>query len=816
MQSLIHQETFHPEHQAILITIADAFMKLQPQTVLHYVKDSASPHQERDLLSHTIFAMQALLITDRYAAADVTDRFRMLLTTLVHDVGKALQWPAIDTSTPWNFRGHDTVGASWFWNQVKHHQWDQHLLRPVFLAVWFHMVKAPENQGLIYFLHQHGALHIVESLFCADNYGRLEMQAQLTSPLIVPSIPTSVMLPHLPIVVYILGRSGSGKTTLARRWMEEMPDVSTGYVAFDRALLRTLSNNNTPWADMDPAVRGPNFRVKSPYSAVYDQYQRYPAQRELVRKAFSEDFKQSIATVEVTFLTSTVNKPSFYTLPFMSQRFLSVVTSPDDDYFSQLRLAMEATRRGPGWAAPGALLFVPEREVISAIRHLLASRSFQLNPPTVNTVQDLVPLFTYWKDITGSLDGMKSAIESFYEISVSYFTCRQGVYYNFAYRDGASYDDPFHPGFPSPATFCRGTTFYYNGLGWACETAQQDNYLAWECVRLPMCRGREIAFTPIAEAEAEDTTIPTIFYSNLLANGFQNKPILTTAKVDGALLIVFRDRYGVENNHPSLYNTYQLLFGTKAMVVMTPEITQTFLRSLTAMNHTVESFSRVCSEYMDSQMVFSLAFEMVAEKRSELVVEYSPCQQGLYFLGASSEHRFRPFYEYGSHPCRVPEVKSFDRLEEITSLVLGPFPDHLEGSVIWVQDETNSVQSGSNSVQSEPNWYPLKLKTSLYYLLHKKRAHAAYNDYLIQLGTEYGWHAPIPIQREQLADTKICYSLFALVNLPATILEQSPVLRRRRESYDILMASNEEDHQRQCRFNTIYRTGTYQRAYELV
>lgn len=807
LEQLCTRDEFTDKYQIIATTCVKEFLALKPEDVLHMIIDATSPHQERDLLSHTILALHALYRTDRFQTSTVDDKFRLTLAVLLHDVGKAIQWKNIDTSSGyWHFRGHDTVGACWFWALVKKNRWDEVFMRPIFLAIWYHMIKSPDNKGLLHFLRHHDALHLTECLHCADNYGRLEVQADLPETLLVDPIPNTSSVPNLPIVIYICGKSGAGKTTMARNIMESMSDVSVGYVSFDRTMLRVLDNITDPWADADPSIRGANIKAKSRYKTLYDTYQKDTRVRDQVRKGLNEDFKNSTESNTVTLFTSTTTKPSSHVLPFMSQRFLSIVTVPDrldvqHTFFGSLRTSMEASRRGCGWSAHGPLLYVPEPELQSCIRHLITCRTMTLTPPIVNRTSELVPLLQYWQKTTGSLESMKYALESFYEVSVSIFQCAKqskGVYYNFSYRDGAPYDDPFHPGAPSPAVFCRGTAFHYNND-------------VWTLARLPMNRGREIAFTPVAETEAEDAEIPTIFYSKLVKSAIADGDQLLTAKVDGALLIAFKDHHGL-SVLPGLQNSQNIVFGTKGMVSMSPDIFETFSQALAVNGHTVETFSKICSEYMETNKLYSISFEMVATKRDELVVEYPKEQRGLYFLGGSRDDIFYPFFEFKDHPTSPPTTKKLS-IQSASKILLGPFPEHVEGSVIWV------CHNGL--------YYPLKLKTTMYYLLHKHRARPEYNDYLYDLVQEYGWHGVTKPTREQFDDNKLILTLFSLVCLPSQTLQMLPWLYRARTAYDLvssLKGTSEElranlskdDYQNWCRFSNIYGNGRYDMAYELI
>ncbi|CAH6419707.1 Hypothetical protein HVR_LOCUS783 [uncultured virus] len=835
--SLCIQDDFSGEQIAIVKTCVNEFLMLNPRDVLHYLVDDKSPHQERDLLSHIILALKVLHKTDRFQSASSVEKFRLTITVLLHDTGKAIQWKSIDTSTRWHFRGHDAVGACWFWSLVKKYEWDELFMRPIFLAIWFHMVRSQENVGLLAFLAEHHALPTLECLHCSDNYGRAEVQHEIGDNLHVESIPQFASVPNLPIVVYLCGKSGVGKTTMARHLIETMPEISVGYVSFDRSMLRVLGNITTPWADADIDIRGKNLKVPSTYKTLYDQYQKNTLQREMVRQGLAEDFKTSTENNTVTIFTSTVTKPSVRSLPFMSQRFLSIVSVPDHQdttktFFGSLRMSMEAARHGCGWSAQGALLYVPERELISCIRHLIQCRTMPLNPPSVSRPSELISLFEYWKETTGSLESMKYAMESFYEVQVSIFKCAQGSYYNFAYRDGAPYDDPFHRGRPSPAVFCRGTTFHY-----------YDN--KWILVRLPMNRGREIAFTPIGKSEVQlrdptqldppfrssetqsigaskmpqrvdltqDANVPTVFYSDMLRiASTEDQQHLLTAKVDGALLIVFKDLFHLEQIPRSLRNSCGLAFGTKGMVLINGDITNTFLSALKQMSHTVQSFSEVCFEYMTLQGVDSLSFEMVAEKRRELVVEYPETQRGLYFLGASIGDMFKPFFTFEKHPCQIPITKS-STIQDASRMLLGPFPEHLEGSVIWILHEEL--------------YFPLKLKTLIYYLMHKPKARSEYNDYLMNLIQEYGWSGVKPLTRDELDDKKFIMTLFSMVNLPHMVLKELPILRKCHDEYNRLFQItgspeelkpklSREEYQAWCKFNNTYGAGRYSMAYELV
>jgi len=803
LEELCVDSEFRQEYKDIIMTCINEFMKLNPSDVLHCYIDENSPHQERDLLSHVILALKALHKTDRYMKSGLEDKIRLVIAVLLHDVGKAILWKTINTSTGrWNFKGHDNVGACWFWALVKRMKWDKKFFRSVFLAIWYHMVKSKENRGLIHFLKEHGALDITECLHCADNNGLLEIQNKIPDILEVPNIPEFAELPNVPIVVYICGKSGCGKTTLAKTTIEKLdeidPNITTGYVSFDRSMMKTLGNITELWADADPLIRGNSLKEKSKYKELYDIYQKNSGKREQVRKVYLSDFKESLNDNIVTFLTTTASKPSSHSLPFLSQKQINIVTVPDREdcmykFFGTTKIGMEATIRGCGWASKGALIYVPEKELISCVKHIVKCRTLKLNPPSVSRPYDLISLFDYWEKITGSVNGVKYAIESFYDISVVKTVVLHGDYYNFAYHDGAPYDDPFHKGKPSPAVFCRGTTFHYDNDG-------------WKLVRLPMNRGREIAFTPFSKEEAEDANISTVFYSNMIRDAIDSEHLIT-AKVDGSLLIVFIDKYGLQQN-PRLSNRHNIIFGTKGMVEINTTFIDFLCSAITASGHTIESFSDTCHNYMIKYDLFSLSFEMVAEKRDELVVNYPHNYRGLYFLGGSHDDIFEPYFKFETHPVSIPETKNMDIIS-VSSLLLGPFPDHIEGCVIWIKQDNL--------------FYPLKLKTMIYYLMHKPKNRKEYINYLVKLIEEYGWHGPTSPTINDLDENRLILSLFSLVKLPDVILRVLPVLYKSRLEYDRLSSisddkSNEllaKELQAWYRFKSIYGNEQYRKAYEL-
>ena len=315
LRDLCIKDDFSPKYQEIIGVCIKELVELNPSDVMHAVVDDKSYHQERDLFSHIVLALKALLITDKYQNSSVEDKVRLIIAVMLHDVGKAIQWKSIDTSTGnWHFRGHDTVGACWFRALVKKNCWDEIFFRPVFLAIWYHMVKSKYNIGLLHFLKEHNAIGITECLHCADDYGRLEVQDIIPEKIIVPNIPENTTIPNLPIVVYICGKSGSGKTTLARRTMEELSDISTGYVCFNRTLLRVIGDIDDPWADCDSNIRGNNAKSRSPYKNIFDIYQKDAQKREQVKEGLIDDFTTSVQNNTVTFVTSTPFQNSSFSI----------------------------------------------------------------------------------------------------------------------------------------------------------------------------------------------------------------------------------------------------------------------------------------------------------------------------------------------------------------------------------------------------------------------------------------------------------------------------------------------------------------------
>lgn len=808
MASSLHQlcllDEFTPQQKEMMEICLSRFLVLQPELVLHA---PGNVHLERDLLSHTKLALLNLQKTDRYK--DGFDHFRTILSVLLHDVGKAVQWPAIDQSEgKWHFKGHDTVGACWFWDLVIEQSWDQLYLRPVFLAIWYHMVRSSENAGLLSFLScNKDTIPVIECLHCCqnpiltnDDAGRFEVQDTLPPVITVKNLPKECVLPQLPIVLYIMGESGAGKTTLSRNLMSQMPFFTSGYVSHDKALLRVMGGITEPWADVDPVIRGTGLADKdAQYNIWYKMIQKDSEKKRLVQEQFENDFHRSLDENMVTLCPTTVGRPTSRTLPFGDALAIKIVTCPQrvqSKVFGSLRYAMDATRYGTGWAANGPLLFVPENEVIACLENIVSSRSFLLKPPVVHTPKNLIGLVEYWVAAAGSVSGMILAFGSYYDISVTEFECIIGKYYNFFYNDGAPYDDMFNEMHASPASFCRGTTLHYD---------EEDE--KWTLVRLPMNRGREVAFGGY-EADAEDSEQQASFYSKL-SNKVQDAPQLFTAKVDGSLMIVFHDSYGIRNN--LLPNSHDLVFGTKGSIIPNKGTASSIVSSLSYHKLNIEIFSVQCAWYMKERGLDSMCFEMVNDKLDNLVVDYPVDLRGLYFLGGSKGAVFHPFFTLPDTNIPKPETKTMT-IQEAETHPLGPFNDHVEGSVVW-------VSSGNQ-------YYPLKMKTKLYYILHTNNRSnlPRHIEYLSQLIKQYGWLGTPTYG--SLQNKYLILSLFSLVNIPDRIISMIPVLKRNREMFQKLNSIQgtfqevkkqlvADEFKAWCQFNSIYKAHRYDQAYEL-
>jgi hypothetical protein len=780
------------------------FLELDPASVLHMTGEY---HLEKDLLSHTILSLQALHKTDRFII-EGTDRFQLLLAVLLHDVGKAVQWPTIDRlDGRWHFKGHDVVGARWFWNLVQKSGWVETYLRPVYHAIWYHMVRSIENTPLLSFLGD--SIPVLECLHCADDSGRLEVQSSLNSKtfpstLIVRSLPVKCVLPRYPIVLYIMGESGAGKTTLARDLMERQSGLNMSHVSHDMAVLRIMGGITEKWAESDRNIRGAGLTdTTAPYNIWYKEMTKDSMKQRMVRELFESQFYRSLDDNDVTICPTTVTRPSSHSLPFASPQTIKIVTAPErvmSKVFGSMRYAMDAIRTGAGWSAGGPLLFVPPEHIIPCLQHIVKNRSMTISPPRVTEPKKLISLVEYWVAATGSIDGMILAMDTNYNISVTKFECARGSYYNFFYNDGAAYDDPFHPGVQSPASYCRGTTLYYDDV-------------KWSVVRLPMNRGREIAFNGFDD-EAEDSSQTASYYEKLtksFSKGYATAQMFT-AKVDGSLLIVFRDRYGIKTN--PLPNDLGLVFGTKGCILPNVGTANSILASLKYAGYTYEEFCVHCDEYMSTNNLDSICFEMVNEKMDTLVVDYPHHLRGVYFLGGAVGWQFSPFFLLPKMVVMSPEVKEMTIKEasQVTSFPLGPFCDHIEGSVVWVSD-------GSN-------YYPLKLKSNLYYILHTTNHtnHPRYVEYLKTLIEHYGWLGSTTYG--SLNNKYLTLSLFAMVNLPENIIDMIPILQKSREVYkkmraitgsvqDIKKVLSGEEFTKWCQFNATYGAHRYDRVYEL-
>lgn len=555
------------------------------------------------------------------------------------------------------------------------------------------------------------------------------------NPAIVRPTDSDYQLPNLPIVVYECCKLKSSKS---------IPDA--GYVSFDIAQTKIIN----PDGELN------SKQVNTIYGN--DSYLRY-----LVRKQFKEDFDNSISQNDVTVVT-TSSKINPFSLPFMSQKHLNIITS------NEQALKTTKYKMSGNWATKGIFLLVPKMALNKIINHIKSIRGFNLNPPVVTTPKDLPTLFNYWIKVTGNFTNMINAFTSFYDIIHN----EVNNCHTFSYRDGSPYDDPFNKGSISPACFCRGITFYYNN----------DN---WELVRLPMNRGREINIC----SESQDNGLLSEFYSKIQENAMSKTQILT-GKVDGSLLVVCKNKYGIKQDE-ELFNSSNLLISTKGTLQMKSDMVKYFLE---AISDNIESFTTVCLEYMEINNLDSLSFEMVANKRRETVIDYDKQHHGLYFLGGSSGYLFKPFYLLDKIQTLTPNCVNMT-IENAIKLPLGPFEEHFEGSIIWV--EYDNV------------YYPLKLKTKMYYMLHKSKNNLSYYDYLLELIDKYGWiNSKIPTL-DKLPKQNLIVSLFSLVDLPNNIINSFPALKESREEYNKLLEKDPLDH----KFRSVYVDGKYWNAYEL-
>lgn len=106
--------------------------------------------------------------------------------------------------------------------------------------------------------------------------------------------------------------------------------------------------------------------------------------------------------------------------------------------------------------------------------------------------------------------------------------------------------------------------------------------------------------------------------------------------------------------------------------------------------------------------------------------------------------------------------------------------------------------------------------------MHKPKSNPKYYDYLINLINKYGWIPNNKLERKSLNENKLILSLFSLVNLPQNILNSIPFLKNCRAEFIRLstITKNElkskNDLEKLYRFNSIYKSGKYNRAYELL
>lgn len=873
--------------------LASEFLKLKPQEVLHYIRDKNSYHQEKDLLSHTLLTLHSLSFLPAVNTEDI-------VSALVHDAGKAVQWfnniinedgSIRDGKERWNFHGHDTVGAMWFWEIVLEQKWDQNRWRPVFLAIWYHMVKSEENKKFLGFLDKQTII-ILQNLNCADNYGRGELWVNdynfetnhkkalkldkiksLTLKLdvwknsqesiikihgntgigqtsvsmsntinvgeeeeiikIKPFSEEKPEIPNIPIVVYVCGDSGSGKTTMIKEIVEQIEQdnesidennkIKWSYVSHDLALIRTISQHNNcdkynledPWLDLSPQIRGSHKNRgsnnnQSHYKKLYKQYQSDLILNSKVRDSFKQNFEEALTTSDIIFISTTVNVLSPYRLPFMNgsgSTFISIVTAPEvqlnyevviksrkktikkvynkwaekDVFGKQHNRRSNITTDRNAWLSRGTMIWVPQRECLSAIKYLYELKRFDLNPPKVLNSGDLLPWLQYWNDLIKSkiynsettkkwyLADIKEIIRNYYNIKLT----RQGDFCNLCYEDGASYSDPFYLDCPSPAMFCRGTTFLAD---------YEDTEL--KLVRLLMNRGKEAALDKwTVLSDLQDYQDHSGYYQNLInetIQSSQDNKLLCSAKVDGFLLSVIKldlleYRMSIAGGIilEQLINDQCLVFGTKGVTSIENNILESFLKALKFTNLSFKNFCKSCLQLMNDDNIETLAFEAVEDKRKELVVDYPIGKRGLYFLGGSCYNtegilKFLPFYEFkNSNLFKKPKVQHYS-ISEYKELLLGAFPEHPEGSVWWVSHNNENI--------------PMKLKTPLYYQFHKETKRPEYIEYQISLGLHYGWLIPNQPNKDDFYGKKILYKhcIYALIDIPEVLIKSIPILRKSR------------------------------------
>jgi hypothetical protein len=779
--------------------------------VKHHVNSPAHAHQEVNLQAHVDLTLKSTKFVSTFVCANAEIQEQMLCTSLVHDIGKAVQWPFIDKKTAgWSFSGHGVVGAVWLWEQVLKNGWDQKWWRPVYLAVWFHMIKYDENKGVIGCLDDRTRL-LFETLCCADNHGRSETFIENPeTPLATHEIPKSTTIPNLPILLYVFGKSGVGKTTFAKKISEELESqgITWGYSSHDKGMLEIMRGITTPWADMDPSIRGSSIKDKNTiYSSAYTEMTKDPVKQKEVYKHLSKSVNSSLKKNEVTIFTTTAKLD--IRMPFINSKSLKIVVVPDraisDIFPAKFHEQMGVEKGFSGWAHNMPYIFVPETEANIIIPHIIKmmkSNPITFTPPEVKCPKDMIPLLKYWESTTGSVSGMCAALITFYDIVV----VRNGGYINLAYNDGSPYDDPFNPGSISPSCFCRGNTFYVKEHKSEGDGEGESERISIVEVRQPMPRGREISLTTdIPQDALEDFKIKATFYDNLTRE-MSNSKITFTGKIDGFLILCFKPEFinEIEVNR-KLKNEQGLVFGTKGRISMADDLADALILSLKYENVKFKDFAEKCASFMQRENLSTLAFECVGEKRNEFVVEYPTEFRGMYFLGGARDGVFQPFFSLNNSNFKTPPKNDFIP-SEIKDQLLTSFPEHLEGSIIFV--EKNGV------------YFPLKNKTQMYYILHKNRNTPDVYTYLEKLISRYGWIHPIPLNFETLSKRKVIHSLFALVDMPEVIWKNVPAYVKAREKWNYFMSQKTEpaeglDRTQWRQFHAVYMTGKWHSAYEL-
>lgn len=484
-----------------------------------------------------------------------------------------------------------------------------------------------------------------------------------------------------------------------------------------------------------------------------------------------------------------------YCLPKYSSKNINIVVV---DSVMKVSTRMAACTTSTPWPTYEPVLHVPPCVASDAETYIKNCRTYDLTPPCVKNQTQLIDLIHYFDNVFAEYK--YNALYLLYKIK----TKKCGNYLTLVYENGAPYDDPYNYDRCSPASYCRGTTLY-------------EDEKSLKLVRSPMNRGREIDYKTFSE----DHDIKSTFYEKVLRHGTAQT---VTAKVDGILLLVFKDVADNTAVDARLKNNYGLLFGTKSDIsIQKSDVIDTLIAALRSMNIDVNEFAHECSNYMREHKVSTMTFEITTDmSRDELVTKYTGKLHGVYYLGSSCCEQFKPYYLFPkSQVFMSPEFKKYtyefdssdisDDEDDQYQLFNYKFDNHIEGTVIWYTYENM--------------YFPMKRKTAIYYLLHSlkitsKASVKQFNNEIFSLIDEYGWYGHIKPFRKDLTDKKKIITLLALVNLPEYIFQQSHILKLHRDEYDKMYNStipeNKSDAQRWHKFRAVYVDGKYHNAYNLV